>query len=260
MSSVVIAGDTSGTVTLQAPAVAGSTTVNLPSASGSLLNITTGGVFNIPGLGARITGNFSDNTITNRVAFQSSTTNGNTILELIPNGIGTQCNINLETDSAINNGNVGSIYQNNGQMTIQTVPRGTATATPMTFATNNVEQMRIATNGDLSFNSGYGSAATAYGCRAWVNFAGATGTRNGSGNVTSVTRAGTGQYTINFTTAMPDTAYSVIGSASENGATTNIFLPLSTVTGKTTTSVGAQTLTTGQAYVDPREVNVAIFR
>ena len=35
MSSIVIAGDTSGTVTLQAPAVAGSTTVNLPSTPGN---------------------------------------------------------------------------------------------------------------------------------------------------------------------------------------------------------------------------------
>lgn len=36
MSSVVIAGDTSGTVTLAAPAVAGTTTLTLPSTSGTL--------------------------------------------------------------------------------------------------------------------------------------------------------------------------------------------------------------------------------
>jgi hypothetical protein len=39
MSSVVIAGDTSGTVTLQAPAVAGSTTLTLPSTSGTVSTI-----------------------------------------------------------------------------------------------------------------------------------------------------------------------------------------------------------------------------
>ena len=37
MSSVVVAGDTSGSVTLQAPAVAGSTVITLPSTSGTLL-------------------------------------------------------------------------------------------------------------------------------------------------------------------------------------------------------------------------------
>lgn len=43
MSSVVIAGDTSGTVTLSAPAVAGTTTLTLPATTGTILT-TTGGV------------------------------------------------------------------------------------------------------------------------------------------------------------------------------------------------------------------------
>ncbi len=61
---------------------------------------------------------------------------------------------------------------------------------------------------DLSFNSGYGSVATAYGCRAWVNFNG-TGTVaiRASGNVSSITDNGTGDYTVNFTNAMPDANY-----------------------------------------------------
>jgi len=64
-------------------------------------------------------------------------------------------------------------------------------------------------SGNLSFNSGYGSAAVAYGCRAWVNFNG-TGTVaiSASGNVTSITDNGTGTYTVNFTTVMPDANYS----------------------------------------------------
>jgi len=63
---------------------------------------------------------------------------------------------------------------------------------------------------NIQFNSGYGSVATAYGCRAWVNFNGTTAspsTIRGSGNVTSVTKNGTGDYTVNFTTAMPDANY-----------------------------------------------------
>ena len=68
-------------------------------------------------------------------------------------------------------------------------------------------------SGNLSFNSGYGSSAVAYGCRAWVNFNG-TGTVaiRASGNVSSITDNGVGNYTVNFTTAMPDVNYAAIGS------------------------------------------------
>jgi len=41
MSSIVIAGDTSGSVTLQAPAVSGTTTITLPATSGTLLQSGT---------------------------------------------------------------------------------------------------------------------------------------------------------------------------------------------------------------------------
>ena len=63
-------------------------------------------------------------------------------------------------------------------------------------------------SGNFKFNSGYGSVATAFGCRAWVNFNG-TGTVaiRGSGNVSSITDNGTGDQTVNFTTAMPDGNY-----------------------------------------------------
>ena len=64
--------------------------------------------------------------------------------------------------------------------------------------------------GLLQFNSGYGSIATAYGCRAWVNFNGiGTVAIRASGNVSSITDNGTGSYTVNFTTAMPDGNYVV---------------------------------------------------
>lgn len=94
---------------------------------------------------------------------------------------------------------------------------GTYSNHPQYFVTNNIERMRIDTSGNLLFNSGYGSVAIAYGCRAWVNFDGTTAspsTIRASGNVSSVTKNGTGDYTINFSTAMPDTNYTCIGSNS----------------------------------------------
>ena len=86
---------------------------------------------------------------------------------------------------------------------------GTVTNHALVLRTNATERMRIDTSGNLLFNSGYGSVATAYGCRAWVNFIGSTAVIRASGNVTSITRTSTGVYTVNFTTAMPDTNYSV---------------------------------------------------
>ena len=66
-------------------------------------------------------------------------------------------------------------------------------------------------SGVLQMNSGYGSNAAAYGCRAWVNFNGSgTVAIRDSGNVSSITDNGTGDYTVNFTTAMPDANYSAV--------------------------------------------------
>jgi hypothetical protein len=81
----------------------------------------------------------------------------------------------------------------------------------MAFATLGTERARIDSSGNFKFNSGYGSVATAYGCRAWVNFNG-TGTVaiRASGNVSSITDNGTGNYTVNFTTAMPDVNYCAV--------------------------------------------------
>ena len=83
-------------------------------------------------------------------------------------------------------------------------------ATQLKLYTSGVLAASINAAGALSFNSGYGSAATAYGCRAWVNFNG-TGTVaiRASGNVSSITDNGTGDYTVNFTTAMPDANYQI---------------------------------------------------
>jgi hypothetical protein len=59
----------------------------------------------------------------------------------------------------------------------------------------------------VQFNAS--GSAPVYACRAWVNFNG-TGTVaiRASGNVSSITDNGTGDYTVNFTTAMPDANYS----------------------------------------------------
>lgn len=107
-------------------------------------------------------------------------------------------------------------------------------------------------------------SAPSYAARAWVNFNG-TGTVaiRASGNVSSITDNGTGDYTVNFTTAMPDINYaflatgagiiwggtynspSVVGNNNTDFATTNIRLRASNA---------------GNANVDQGYISAAIFR
>jgi hypothetical protein len=119
------------------------------------------------------------------------------------------------------------------------------------------EQMRITSGGLVQFNSGYGSVATAYGCRAWVNFNG-TGTPaiRGSGNVSSITDNGTGQYTVNFTTAMPDANYAVVASygGQEPSGGQGVRIP------KTDTSNSSVAMNYANENADSAYISVAVFR
>ena len=56
--------------------------------------------------------------------------------------------------------------------------------------------------------------------KAWVSYNGTAGTIRASFNVGSVTKNGTGNYTINFTTAMPSSEYSSVAACGETSATT----------------------------------------
>ena len=89
-----------------------------------------------------------------------------------------------------------------------------AQSSPLIFQTSGTERGRFTGGGDFQFNSGYGSAATAYGCRAWVNFDGTTATPSirASGNVSSISDQGVGRYSVNFVTSMPDTNYSTVST------------------------------------------------
>ena len=97
--------------------------------------------------------------------------------------------------------------------------------------------------------------APLFAARAWVNFNGTSVPAiRGSGNVTSITDNGTGNYTINFTTAMVDANYAVSGSvtASFGGSS------LATIA-QSTTGVQVSASYNGGAF-DPAQVHVVIFR
>ena len=114
--------------------------------------------------------------------------------------------------------------------------------------------------GNLSFNSGYGSSAVAYGCRAWVNFNGSgTVAIRGSGNVSSITDNGTGDYTVNFTTAMPDANYAFSTGWMGTTGESRTFVPADGEV-PTASSIRLSYQQGGSTPTDKAYLSVAIFR
>lgn len=104
--------------------------------------------------------------------------------------------------------------------------------------------------------------APLYMCRAWVNFNG-TGTVaiRASGNVSSITDNGTGDYTVNFTNALADANYSgslVTGDASGTSliAATNNFNAVPTASAWRISTISRS----AGAYTDSPYIFAAIFR
>lgn len=103
--------------------------------------------------------------------------------------------------------------------------------------------------------------APIYAARAWVNFNG-TGTVaiRASGNVSSITDNGVGDYTVNFTTAMPDANYAVVfGINGGRTATANTGLDATNILNKIASAV--RIVTGGSTnYADVSDISVIIHR
>ena len=128
------------------------------------------------------------------------------------------------------------------------------------FVTGGVLRGEFDASGNFEFDSGYGSSAVAYGCRAWVNFNG-TGTVaiRDSGNVSSITDNGTGDYTVNFATAMVDANYSAIAVQGQ-GTTAGVGMTVITGANPSTTAVRVQAANSAGTLSDRAYMMVAIFR
>jgi hypothetical protein len=170
MSSIVISGDTSGSITLSAPAVSGSSVLTLPAVTDTLAGIAA-----------------------------------------------------------------------------------TQTLTNKTLTTPNINSAQFAT---------VSGTAPIYPCRAWVNFnGGGTPAIRASGNVSSITDNGTGDYTVNFTTAMPDVNYSLAGAAGQNTTSMHVVMQPINLAPPGTTGVRIQTPSAdGVLIADPTLVCVNVFR
>jgi len=151
------------------------------------------------------------------------------------------------TGATINVGSVVTSIVNANTITISSAAANSSTNTALTFYTpNKLLVSHVASPGV---------------CKAWVNFNGTATTTatliRGAFNVSSIQDDGTGIYTVNFTTAMPDVNYCVNASAS----TASIGSKIRVMEGYTTTSVTVRTSggdTSTQA--DAASVFVTIFR
>lgn len=117
---------------------------------------------------------------------------------------------------------------------------------------------QVSVNGNLLMNSGYGSAAVSYGCRAWATFNGNNGAISASGNVSSITRTNTGRYTLNFSTAMPDSNYAFTGTTTDSGG--GFFINLAGSTSSSTQRSFSIVRVSPLNNVDSTVTCVAVFR
>jgi len=132
-------------------------------------------------------------------------------------------------------------------------------------ASTPTERMRLDSAGNLKFNSGYGSVATAYGVRAWINFdgtSGSIGTGDANGNISGVTDLGTGDYTIAIDNDMPDANYVIAGHVNAHQAWGGMVINARADGSVGTKTAGSFSLATidGDSARDYTDVGVLVIR
>ena len=107
--------------------------------------LSNSGNLTFTGTGNRITGDFSNSTVTNRVAFETSTTNGGTFLSAFPNGTSTQSGIsfNNANSSTADRSNLTILANTSLDVSFRSNIVGSGTYLPMTFYTGGAERIRI---------------------------------------------------------------------------------------------------------------------
>jgi len=138
--------------------------------------------------------------LTGEVEIQSD---GTTVLDTTSSGVAVTGTLSASGNITSTSGNI-------------TASSGTITANTFVGDGSSLTGISSYTNSDALTLFNASGSAPVYACRAWVSWDGgatAVSTIFGSGNVSSVTDNGTGQSTINFTTALPNANYAVVGMA-----------------------------------------------
>ena len=259
---VAIKGTGGGSVTLDSGTASTDTTISLPNANGTVIyadsNNNVGIGTNDPGAPGGTINLVINSSGTTIVKSQTSNTTTGAARFDFTTGTSFSYGIIALNDSSGNP---------NWQFTVGSGVQATYYDSPLHVWRNvaGTERARIDSSGNFYMNSGYGSSAAAYGCRAWVNFNGTTAspsTIRGSGNISSVTKNGTGDYTINFTNAMPDANYSTVVTGTINYGSSYGVGAINSASAPSTSAVRVISLNnvSGAAYSDPVYYCVSIFR
>jgi hypothetical protein len=180
------------------------------------------------------------------------------------------------TDLAVADGGTGrstlttnNVLIGNGTSAVNFVAPGSSG----NVLTSNGTTWASATPSAPSALSTASGSAPSYSARAWVNFNGgnafspnpSTSAIRGSGNVSSIAKNGTGDFTVNFSTAMPDIHYTVTEGHSQNAAGQNIdacfvFANPSTSETPTTGFFRVWYTQVGTGSRDPEYCTLSVFR
>ena len=196
--------------------IAGNIIVNNISSITLTGTLTSSGNLTFTGTGNRITGDFSNSPIANRVMFQTSTLNGQTNIYAIPNGSSTTAAFCVSGSNDPDNAAIGQFFQVGGTTSIRSVQTGTGSYTPITFWTGGSESMRI----DASGNVGIGTSSPAYK----LDVAGAINTNN------NLTFTGTGNRIIGDMSNTTHANRVAFQTSTVNAATSPFFIPNGTGT------------------------------
>jgi hypothetical protein len=176
------------------------------------------------------------------------TTGGGVLFALPPSGTSIAGPVSIDVES-----NFLRIFENGGSFRGVTLNIPGCGSQSELLHSNNISTY-INTEFNITGN------APKYACRAWVNFDGTTapGTIRNSGNISSVTRNSTGNYTVNFSTAMPDANYAATstGSSTSDSNRTQVAV-------RSTTSSSLELRcggTSGTGTFNEALISVSVFR
>ena len=116
--------------------------------------LTVDGNIEVVGTGKRIYGDLSNAGVVNRLSFQSSTTNGSTLVNAIPNGTSTASSFFTFNSSDPSNSaylRFGTTLSN--MAIIETGVLGTGVALPLAVQVNGSERLRVTTAGNVLIGS-----------------------------------------------------------------------------------------------------------